>query len=100
VGDLAEAAAIHRIFGDSPPVTALKGTLGHGVGAAGAFAAAAAVMAMEHHEIPPTANLDTLDPEIDLDVVAKAPRETTASCTVVGASAFGGHNVALAIMAA
>ncbi|MEU1600907.1 hypothetical protein ABZ468_51440, partial [Streptomyces sp. NPDC005708] len=98
-GDLAEASAVRRVFGDSPPVTALKGTLGHGVGAAGAFAAAAAVMSLERGEIPPTANLSSIDPDIGLDVVAKAPRESTARCAVVGASAFGGHNAALAIVA-
>ncbi|MGW9031336.1 hypothetical protein ACWGQ5_46380 [Streptomyces sp. NPDC055722] len=81
-------------------MTAIKGTLGHSVGAAAAFAAATTVMALERGEIPPTANLDSLDPDVDLDVVAKAPRESTAPCAVVGASAFGGHNVALAILSA
>lgn len=99
-GDLAEATAIRRVFGDSPPVTALKGTLGHGVGAAAAFAALAAVISLERKEIPPTANLDSLDPDIPLDVVARTSRPSTSGCAVVGASAFGGHNAALAITAA
>lgn len=97
-GDLAEAAAVRRVFNDSPPVTALKGTLGHGVGAAAAFAAVAAIMSLEQGEIPPTANLDNLDPEADLDIVARTPRPSASTCAVVGASAFGGHNAALAIV--
>ncbi|RNL87047.1 beta-ketoacyl-[acyl-carrier-protein] synthase family protein [Halostreptopolyspora alba] len=95
IGDLAEARALRAALPTSPPVTALKSVTGHAQGAAGALEAVAAVLTLQHQEIPPTANLDSIDPEVELDVVAKAPRLTpmrTALSTSVG---FGGQNAAL-----
>ncbi|AYN37994.1 beta-ketoacyl-[acyl-carrier-protein] synthase family protein [Streptomyces dangxiongensis] len=98
-GDAAEHNALHRVFHRPPPVTALKGTIGHAIGGAGAIEAACTVLTLRHQLIPPTANLDTLDPSMDLDVVAKAPRRHRIRAAVSNSFGFGGQNAVLAFTA-
>ncbi len=77
VGDLAEARAIHQVFGDSPPpVTALKGFLGNIASGAGAVELIASLVGVNRGLIPPTINCDDPDPECALDLVRGAPRPT------------------------
>jgi 3-oxoacyl-[acyl-carrier-protein] synthase II len=95
--DIAEAAAIQAVFGDdAPPITSVKGVLGHSIGAAGAVEAVAGVLTLEHRTIPPTANFETPDPAIDLDVVAE-PRPLGEGVVVSNSFAFGGHNAVLVL---
>ncbi|MEU0052230.1 beta-ketoacyl-[acyl-carrier-protein] synthase family protein [Streptomyces sp. NPDC006184] len=98
-GDAAEHNALHRVFHRPPPVTALKGTIGHAIGGAGAIEAACTVLTLRHQLIPPTANLDTLDPSMDLDVVAKVPRPHRIRAAVSNSFGFGGQNAVLAFTA-
>ena len=49
--------------------------------------------------IPPTANLDSQDPEIQIDVVSKAPRETKVEAVISDSFGFGGQNAVLAFTA-
>ncbi|WP_208036019.1 beta-ketoacyl-[acyl-carrier-protein] synthase family protein [Streptomyces cyanogenus] len=98
-GDAAEHNALHRVFRRPPPVTAVKGTIGHAIGGAGAIEAACTVLTLRHQLIPPTANLDTLDPAMDLDVVAKAPRPHRMGAAVSNSFGFGGQNAVLAFTA-
>ena len=96
VGDLAEANAITRALGNHrPAVYAPKSALGHSFGAAGAAEAVLTVQALRDGVVPPTLNLQTLDREIDLDVVAGEPRRGHYRYAVTNSFAFGGHNVAL-----
>jgi beta-ketoacyl ACP synthase len=96
-GDLAEATAINRALGShAPAVYAPKAALGHSVGAVGAVEAILTVLALRDGVIPPTLNLEDLDPQIDLDVVAGEPRSGDYRYAVSNSFAFGGHNVALA----
>ena len=91
-----EALALHGVFGSAiPPVTSNKGTIGHLVGAAGAVEAVTAVRSIETGLVPPTANYEVPDPEIELDVVAGAPRDVGPGPVLSNSFAFGGHNVAL-----
>ncbi|HRC13927.1 MAG TPA: beta-ketoacyl-[acyl-carrier-protein] synthase II, partial [Dermatophilaceae bacterium] len=72
VGDVAEANAIRRAFGalaDSIPVSATKSMTGHLLGAAGAVEAIFTILALHHRLAPASINLDTMDPQISLDVV-------------------------------
>jgi 3-oxoacyl-[acyl-carrier-protein] synthase II len=93
--DAAEAHAIRDLFGDdAPPVTSVKGVVGHSVGAAGAVEAIASVLTLEHQMIPPTANYETPDPALGLDVVAQ-PRPLGDGVVVSNSFAFGGHNAVL-----
>ncbi|GAB2620141.1 beta-ketoacyl-ACP synthase II [Streptomyces capparidis] len=95
-GDVAEARAVRAVFGDGgPPVSSVKGAIGHLLGAAGAVEAAATVLALHHGSLPPTANLDDPDPECALDHVRGGPRAAAPEAAVSNSFAFGGHNVSL-----
>jgi 3-oxoacyl-[acyl-carrier-protein] synthase II len=77
LGDLAEARALHRVFGDRPPpVSALKGFIGNVSSGAGAVELIASLVGVNRGFIPPTLNCDDPDPECALDVVTGAPRPT------------------------
>jgi len=93
LNDAAESKVIRRVFGDdAPPVTSTKGVTGHSLGAAGAIEAAFGVLTLQHGRIPPTANLDKQDPEIDLDVVHGAPRDGDVDVVMSNSFGFGGQN--------
>lgn len=93
LNDLAEAQAIRKVFGSSPPpVTSVKGVTGHALGAAGAIEAVAVALTIDRRSIPPTAGLEELDPEIDLDVVQGAPRPFEPGPVLSNSLGFGGHN--------
>jgi beta-ketoacyl ACP synthase len=95
-GDLAEARAIRRALGNhTPAVYAPKAALGHSLGAAGAVEAVLTVQALRDGVVPPTLNLKSIDPEIDLDVVADRPRHADYRYAVTDSFGFGGHNVAV-----
>jgi beta-ketoacyl ACP synthase len=96
VGDLAEGKAIKRALGSNyPAVYAPKAALGHSVGAVGALESILTVLALREQVIPPTLNLENLDPEIDLDVVAGKPRSGNYQYAINNSFGFGGHNVAI-----
>jgi 3-oxoacyl-[acyl-carrier-protein] synthase II len=97
LNDVAEARMIRRVLGGRPVVTSVKGTLGHALGAAGAIEAAATVLTVQHSLVPPTANLDSQDPAIDLDVVTKSARQSAVEVAVSNSFGFGGQNAVLVI---
>lgn len=101
VGDVAETNAIRRAFGDladSIPVSATKSMTGHLLGAAGALEAIFTILALHHRLAPASINLDTMDPQISLDVVHGSHRQLPAGDLLAldNSFGFGGHNVALA----
>ena len=101
VGDVAEANAIRRAFGDlagSIPVSATKSMTGHLLGAAGSLEAIFTILALHHRLAPATINLVDLDPEVGLDVV-RGEHRTLPDGDILALNnsfGFGGHNVALA----
>jgi len=95
VGDVAEAAAIRSSIGDHPVVTAPKSSLGHLLGAAGAVEAMATLLAVHDSVVPPTLNLDNIDPAVQLDVATGTARKVHLTAAVNDSFGFGGHNVAL-----
>ncbi|HUJ66887.1 MAG TPA: beta-ketoacyl synthase, partial [Acidimicrobiales bacterium] len=91
--DLAEAQAIVKVFGTpGPAVTSIKGITGHSLGAAGSLEAVALALTIDKGEIPPTAGLTEMDPEIHLDVVTGGPRAWTPGPALSNSFGFGGHN--------
>jgi 3-oxoacyl-[acyl-carrier-protein] synthase II len=100
LNDAAEARTIRRIIGDHATVTSTKGATGHALGAAGAIEAAFTVLTVQYGLVPPTANLDSQDPEIDLDVVSKAPRKQHVAAALSDSFGFGGQNAVLVVTAA
>jgi 3-oxoacyl-[acyl-carrier-protein] synthase II len=96
VGDVAETVAIKKAVGDHPVLTAPKGSLGHLLGAAGAVEAITTILSVREGLIPPTANLEELDPDVTLDVVAGEARKVSLDAAISDSFGFGGHNVCLA----
>ncbi|MGP4016476.1 beta-ketoacyl-[acyl-carrier-protein] synthase family protein [Saccharopolyspora sp. 5N708] len=96
VGDVGEANSVRKAIGDGAVVTAPKGSLGHLVGGAGAVESIMTILSLQHGIIPATRNLETIDPKVELDVVADKPRHVEQTAAINNAFGFGGHNVALA----
>jgi 3-oxoacyl-[acyl-carrier-protein] synthase II len=101
VGDVAEANAIVRAFGEdlagSIPVSGTKSMTGHLLGAAGALEALFTILAVRDRVAPATINIDDLDPAIPLDVVRGEHRNLADGdvAAMDNSFGFGGHNVAL-----
>jgi 3-oxoacyl-[acyl-carrier-protein] synthase II len=76
-------------------LSSTKSMIGHTMAAAGSLEAIATVLALTHGIVPPTANLETLDPEVRFDCVPRAPRETLLDCAISNSFGFGGQNVTL-----
>lgn len=95
IGDRAEAAAISQAIGTHAAIYAPKSALGHSIGAAGALESILTVLSIRDSVVPPTLNLTTRDPQIDLDIVHGAPRRGRIDYAINNSFGFGGHNVAL-----
>jgi len=78
-------------------MSALKSQIGHPQGACGAAGVAATLIGMHHSQIPPTINLDTPDPECDLDYVPEPGRGHEIEHAVCNCIAFGSKNSALVL---
>ena len=98
--DGAECLAIRRALGaaaDQVSLTSTKSQFGHTLGAAGAFGAAAAVLALRDQVVSPTLRLEDPDPACDLDCTPLVAKERIVRTALVNAFAFGGNNVSLAL---
>ena len=100
LGDVAEYAALHKVFGDrvgNIPVSATKASTGHLLGGTGALEALFTILAIYHRQAPPTINLDDQDERIPLDVVT-SPRDLGpgAQLGISNSFGFGGHNAVVA----
>ena len=96
--DATETAAIKLALGEDAyrvPVSSTKSMTGHVLGGAGAVEAVASILALERGLLPPTINLETPDPECDLDYVPNQPREFSGDYAMSNSFGFGGHNVTL-----
>lgn len=98
MNDLSETNAIKAAFGDKAyqvPVSSTKSQTGHLIAAAGALEAVISVLAIQHAQIPMTANLTTPDPDCDLDYVVEGPREKSLGAVLSNSFGFGGSNSCL-----
>lgn len=96
--DKYETMAIKEVFGEHAyklAVSSTKSVTGHLLGAAGAVEAIFSVKAITDGIIPPTMNLETPDPECDLDYVPNQARKQTVNAVLSSSLGFGGHNVSL-----
>lgn len=95
-GDIAEAQATARVFGDSIPISSVKGHLGHTLGACGALEAWLAIEMQRINWFAPTLNLNEVDPECPtLDYITGDGRELKAEYIISNNFAFGGTNTSL-----
>jgi 3-oxoacyl-[acyl-carrier-protein] synthase II len=100
LNDSNECKGIKRVFGEHAyrlSVSSTKSCTGHMLGAAGGVEFIAAVMAIHDQIVPPTINLESPDPECDLDCTPKVPKARSIEVAMSNSSGFGGHNVALAV---
>lgn len=98
MNDLSETNAIKAVFksrAQQLPVSSTKGQTGHLIAAAGALEAVLSVLAIREARIPMTANLNTPDPDCDLDYVTEGPREKSLGVVLSNSFGFGGSNSCL-----
>ena len=95
-GDKAETDAIKTALGIenamNTPISSTKSMIGHLLGAAGGVEAAFSVLTITDNIIPPTINLNTQDPDCDLDYVPKTAREKEIRVAMSNSFGFGGTN--------
>jgi len=93
--DKNETAAVKELFGGAencPPVSSIKGQIGHCLGAAGAIEAVVSLMAMRDGKLPPTINYTTEDENCDLDYVTDGVRDAEVNVVMSNSFGFGGTN--------
>ena len=100
ISDPIETRAIKRVFGERAykiPVSSTKSMIGHAMGGAGAIEAAACVLTVEQGIIHPTINLETPDPECDLDYVPEGARKADVRFALSNSFGLGGQNACLVL---
>ena len=102
LGDASETRVIKNALGEEQarrtPVSSTKGATGHCFGAAGAIEAIFTILALRDRVVPPTINLETADPDCDLDYVPNECRTVPELHTAVSNSfGFGGHNASIVL---
>ncbi len=102
LNDVAESIAIRSVFGRHAyklAVSSTKGSLGHSLGATGAVELIICCKAIEKSLIPPTINLDNIDPACDVNInyVPWKPQQRKIGVAISNSLGFGGHNACLAI---
>ncbi len=96
LGDIAESAATHRVFGSRIPVSSLKSFMGHTLGGCGALEAWMTLQMMREGWVAPTLHLDEVDPECaNLDYVRSGPGPLPLEYAMSNNFAFGGVNTSL-----
>lgn len=100
-GDIAETIAIKSSFGEHAKnglmVSSTKSMTGHLLGAAGGVELAVSALAIETQTVPPTINLETPDPECDLDFVPNESREAKIDAVLSNSFGFGGTNASIIV---
>ena len=95
LNDVCETLAFKLALGEDAykaHISSTKGSTGHMLGAAGAVEAVACVLALKNGIVPPTANLDEIEPECDLNYTPNNPVEAPLTIAVSDSLGFGGHN--------
>ena len=97
--DRSEAAAVAAVFGaHGVPVSSTKGITGHALGAAGIVEATLTALAVQRQVLPPSANLQAVDPALPIEVVTQA-RPAALRHAMSNNFGFGGSNCALVFSA-
>lgn len=94
-GDVGETQAMKAAMGDhanTVAVSSTKSMIGHLLGAAGGIEAVFSALTIKHQIAPPTINLETPDPECDLDYVPNTAREMKIELAMSNSFGFGGTN--------
>jgi 3-oxoacyl-[acyl-carrier-protein] synthase II len=101
LGDKVESKAIRQLFGEdpdtSPYVSSTKGAIGHLLGAAGSVEAIFTLLALKEGVLPPTLNLDNVDPDCKLRHVPNKAIAHKARAAMTNSFGFGGTNASLVL---
>jgi len=100
INDPTETRAIKQVFGKNAyqiPVSSTKSMIGHCMGAAGTLEAIACVKSLQEGVMHPTINLETPDPECDLDYVPGESREANLQAALSNSFGLGGQNACLVV---
>ncbi|HAY78189.1 MAG TPA: beta-ketoacyl-[acyl-carrier-protein] synthase II [Planctomycetaceae bacterium] len=100
LGDKAETLAVKNVFQDHAykmSLSSTKSQLGHSLGASGGIELVLTVNAVKENVVPPTINLETPDPDCDLDYTPNVPKERTINVAMSNSFGFGGHNASIVI---
>lgn len=95
LNDVCETQAFKLALGDDAykaHISSIKGSIGHMLGAAGAVEAVATVLALKNGIVPPTINLDEIEPECDLNYTPNKPVKADLTIAMSDSLGFGGHN--------
>ena len=98
--DSIETRAVKRVFGDIAkeiPKSSIKSMMGHLIAAAGSVEFITCVLAIRDGIVPPTRNLTTPDPELDLDYVPNTARRVPVDVCISNNFGFGGQNDSLVV---
>jgi 3-oxoacyl-[acyl-carrier-protein] synthase II len=98
LGDKAETQAIKRVFADHAynlSISSTKSQLGHSLGASGGIEAIVVAKTIQTNTVHPTINLDTPDPDCDLDYTPNVARERQINWAMSNSFGFGGHNASV-----
>ena len=98
LNDLYETMAVKAVFGDRAydiPMSSVKASIGHTLGAGGALEAIACVKTINTGIVPPTIHYDDPDPELDLNYVPNTAQKHTVNAAISNSFGFGGHNAVL-----
>src|SRR5437868_12311461 len=99
-GDGNESRAIELVFGEHAlsgklKVSGTKSMTGHLLGGAGGLEAGITVLALQNQMLPPTINLENVDPECRLDYVPNQAVAHTFDVALSNSFGFGGINATL-----
>lgn len=95
LNDVSETAAFKIALGEDAykaHISSIKGGVGHMLGAAGAAEAVASILALKNGVVPPTVNLDEIEPECDLNYTPNTPVQAELTMAISDSLGFGGHN--------
>ena len=98
--DRSETAALKLAFGDHASKLAIssnKSMIGHLLAGAGAVEAIFTLLTIRDSMVPPTINLETPDPECDLDYVPNVARPMKVDTAISESFGFGGSNAVVAL---
>jgi 3-oxoacyl-[acyl-carrier-protein] synthase II len=99
-GDRTELRALEAVFGGAPHrplVSGIKGALGHMLAASGAVELIATALAIHHHAVPPTTNLEEPDAECQFDCVQGSARAADVTAAMTISRGIGGQNAVMVL---
>ncbi|MBN1855125.1 MAG: beta-ketoacyl-ACP synthase II [Pirellulales bacterium] len=100
LGDLAETVAVKTIFGEHAwklNISSTKSQLGHLLGASGGVELILSLLALRDQVCPPTINLETPDPDCDLNYTPNEPQQRPVVAIMSNSFGFGGHNASIIV---